>query len=59
VLKHRRSSVHIAEAARTPTSMANSADGAMLLAEVGAWLEAHRRGDPGAIEMPTTPHCHL
>lgn len=38
-------------AIRTLTAMAVTVDGAFLLAEVGAWREAHRSGNPRAIEV--------
>lgn len=41
------------QAIRTLTSLASTVDGAVLLAEVGAWREAHRSGEPRAIEVAT------
>lgn len=48
------SELSIAEQAiRTLTSLAATVEGAFLLAEVGAWREAHRSGEPRAIEVAT------
>lgn len=41
------------QAIRTLTSLAATVEGAFLLAEVGAWREAHRSGEPRAIEVAT------
>lgn len=41
------------QAIRTLTSLASTVEGAVLLAEVGAWREAHRSGQPRAIEVAT------
>ncbi len=41
------------QAIRTLTSLASTVEGALLLAEVGAWREAHRSGEPRAVEVAT------
>ncbi|MGD9693904.1 MAG: hypothetical protein AB7O92_08315 [Acidimicrobiia bacterium] len=41
----------VEQAIRTLTSLVATAEGAVLLAEVGAWREAHRSGEPRAIEV--------
>lgn len=41
------------QAIHTLTSLASTVEGAFLLAEVGAWREAHRSGEPRAIEVAT------
>lgn len=43
----------IEQAIRTLTSLAATVEGAFLLAGVGAWREAHRSGEPRAIEVAT------
>lgn len=41
------------QAIRTLTSLASTVEGASLLAKVGAWREAHRSGEPRAVEVAT------
>jgi hypothetical protein len=41
------------QAIRTLTSLAATVEGAFLLAEVGAWRQAHRSGEPRGIEVAT------